>query len=58
MWGVCTSKSEGVDVLAVVTARHELLAKTNGVFALGYIVKHLELLLGDALGKLAIIRRR
>ena len=44
-----TVQREGVDVLAVVTASHELLAKTNGVLALGDVVEDLELLLRDAL---------
>ena len=44
-----TVQREGVDVLAVVAACHELLAKTDGVLALGDTVELLELLLGDAL---------
>lgn len=44
-----TSQKEGVDVLPVVTARHVLLAKTNGVLALRHAIELLQLLLGDAL---------
>ena len=44
-----TGEREGVDVLAVVAAGHELLAKTDGVLALGDVVEDLELLLGNAL---------
>ena len=44
-----TCQREGVDVLSVVAARHEALAKTDGVLALGYTVEDLELLLRDAL---------
>ena len=40
-----TGEREGVDVLAVVAAGHELLAKTDGVLALCDTVKDLELLL-------------
>ena len=44
-----TSQEEGVDVLAVVAARHVLLSETDRVLALGDTVELLELLLGDAL---------
>ena len=44
-----TRQGEGVDIFTVVAARHELLAETNSVLALGDIVEDLELLLRDAL---------
>ena len=44
-----TGQCKRVDILAVVAACHELLAKTNGVLALGDAVEHLKLLLRDAL---------
>ena len=44
-----TGQREGVDVLPVVRARHELLAETDGVLALGDTVEDLKVLLGDAL---------
>ena len=44
-----TGQCKRVDVLAVVAACHELLAKTDGVLALGDVVEDLELLLRDAL---------
>ena len=44
-----TGQREGVDVLPVVAACHELLAKTDGVLALRHTVELLERLLRDAL---------
>ena len=49
MWKIRTRKSERVDVLTVVGAGHVLLAETDGVLALGYTVKVLELIFRDAL---------
>jgi hypothetical protein len=46
-----TRQRKRVDVLTVVRACHELLAKTDGVLALGDAIKDLEVLLRDALGK-------
>lgn len=49
MTGTPTAQSKGVDVLPVVCAGHVLLAKTNGVLALGDAVENLKILLRDAL---------
>ena len=54
MRGVRTGERKGVDILAVVTASHELLAETDSVLALGNVVEHLELLLRDALGRIQV----
>ncbi len=48
-----TGEGEGVDVLAIVTACHELLTKTNGILALGDAVEDFELLLRNALCELS-----
>ena len=48
-WWIHTGERERVDVLAVIAASHELLAEADSVLALGYVVKLLELLLGDTL---------
>ena len=47
-----TSQGEGVDVLPVIASRHELLAKTDGVLALGDVVEDFEFLFRNALGGL------
>jgi hypothetical protein len=44
-----TVQSKGVDVLAVITTSHVLLAKANGVLSGRNIVKDLEFSLRDAL---------
>lgn len=44
-----TCQCEGVNVLAIVCARHVLLPKTDGVFALGDAVEDLKVLFRDAL---------
>ena len=44
-----TGQCKRVNILAVVAACHELLAKTNGVLALGNTIELLELLLRDTL---------
>lgn len=44
-----TRKSKRVDVLSVVGASHVLLTEADGVLALGYTVKVLELIFRDAL---------
>jgi hypothetical protein len=44
-----TGEGKGVDVFAVVTAGHELLAKADGVLALGNTVEDLKILLRNAL---------
>ena len=46
---VHTCEGEGVDVLAVIAACHELLAKTDSVLALGDVVEDFELLFRNAL---------
>lgn len=44
-----TCQCEGVDILAVVCARHVLLAKPDGVLALGDAIEDFKVLLRYAL---------
>ena len=44
-----TVKSEGVDVLPVITARHVLLSQTNCVFAFRDTIKDFKVFFGDTL---------
>ena len=44
-----TIQSKRVNIFAVITARHVLLAKTNGVFALSNTVENFEVRLRDTL---------
>ena len=46
-----TGQSERVDVFAVVSAGHVLLAQTDSVFSFCDAVEHFEGLFGDALEK-------